>query len=73
MEPSNPSTKPDTTIGEKPKLLSLGISAAKLTLRGVKEAADAFPPLKAVAGGLCFILDNVEVPPISCISHSIQC
>ena len=40
---------------------SLVVSAAKLTLRGVKEAADAFPPLKAVAGGLCFILDNCEV------------
>ena len=40
---------------------SLVVSVAKLTLRGVKEAADAFPPLKAVAGGLCFILDNCEV------------
>ena len=36
-------------------------SAVKLTLRGVKEAADAFPPLKSAAAALCFILDNCEV------------
>jgi len=36
-------------------------SAAKLALRTVKEASDAFPPLKSVAGGLCAILDNCEV------------
>ena len=36
-------------------------SAAKLFLRSVKEASDAFPPLKSVAGGLCAILDNCEV------------
>jgi hypothetical protein len=36
-------------------------SAAKLLLRTVKEASDAFPPLKSVAGGLCAILDNCEV------------
>ena len=36
-------------------------SAAKLFLRTVKEASDAFPPLKSVAGGLCAILDNCEV------------
>jgi len=36
-------------------------SAAKLFLRGAKESADVFPPLKSVLGGLCFILDNCEV------------
>jgi len=36
-------------------------SAAKLTLRTVKEASDAFPPLRSIAGGLCAILDNCEV------------
>jgi hypothetical protein len=40
-------------------------SAAKLLLRTVKEASDAFPPLKSVAGGLCAILDNCEVSPTS--------
>ena len=36
-------------------------SSAKLLLRGVKDSADAFGPLKSVAGGLCFILENCEV------------
>ena len=36
-------------------------AAAKLLLRGVKDSADAFGPLKSVAGGLCFILENCEV------------
>ena len=34
---------------------------AKLFLRSVRDSADAFPPLKSVAGGLCFILENYEV------------
>ena len=45
-------------------------SAAKLTLRAVREASDAFPPLKYVAGGLCAILDNCEVR--SAIVRSIR-
>ena len=36
-------------------------ATAKLLLRAAKESADAFPPLKSVVGGLCFILDNYEV------------
>jgi len=36
-------------------------SAAKLFLRTVERASDAFPPLKSVAAGLCAILDNCEV------------
>ena len=36
-------------------------SSAKLILRGVRDSADAFGPLKSVAGGLCFILENYEV------------
>ena len=40
---------------------STASSSAKLVLRGVKDSADAFPPLKSVAGGLCFILENYEV------------
>ena len=45
-------------------------ATAKLLLRGVRDSADAFGPLKSVAGGLCFILENCEVlfPPI----HVIQ-
>ena len=36
-------------------------ATAKLLLCGVRDSADAFDPLKFVAGGLCFILDNCEV------------
>lgn len=38
-------------------------SAAKLLLRAVERASDAFPPLKSVAAGLCAILENCEVRP----------
>ena len=38
-------------------------ASAKLLLRGVRNSADAFPPLKSIAGGLCFILENCEVQP----------
>jgi len=40
---------------------STASGATKLLLRGVRDSADAFGPLKAVAGGLCFILENCEV------------
>ena len=44
---------------------SAASSSAKLLLRGVRDSADAFPPLKSVAGGLYFILENCEVlPPV---------
>ena len=36
-------------------------ATAKLLLRGVGSSSDAFGPLKSVAGGLCFILENCEV------------
>ena len=36
-------------------------ASAKLLLRGVRDSADTFGPLKSVAGGLCFILENYEV------------
>ena len=46
--------------------------SAKMLLRGVRDAADVFPPLKSVAGGLCFILENCEVwfPSRSTATHS---
>jgi len=40
---------------------SAASATAKLFLRAAKESSDAFPPLKSVVGGLCFILDNYEV------------
>ena len=35
----------------------------------MRDTADAFGPLKSVAGGLCFILENCEVWPVSCIPY----
>ena len=40
---------------------STASASAKLILRGVRDSSDAFCPLKAVASGLCFILENCEV------------
>ena len=40
-------------------------ATAKLILRGVRDSSDAFGPLKSVAGGLCFVLENCEVQPSS--------
>ena len=49
----------------KPSWKSNALAAAKLLLRGVNDSADAFGPLKSVAGGLCFILENYEVRLVS--------
>ena len=46
---------------------STASATAKLLLRGVRDTADAFGPLKSVAGGLCFILENCEVWSPSCV------
>ena len=48
---------------------STAIATAKLLLRGVRDSADAFGPLKSVAGGLCFILENCEVSSSSYIYY----
>jgi len=60
--PTPNQSEPNTTDENKLEHWgSTASAAAKLLLRGVKESADAFPPLKSVVGGLCFILDNCEV------------
>jgi len=52
---------------------STASSTAKLLLRGVRDSADAFGPLKSVAGGLCFILENCEVrSPPACVVRYLQ-
>ena len=53
------------TEENRPGWKSTASSSAKLVLRAVRDSADAFGPLKSVAGGLCFILENCEVrcPP----------
>ena len=57
-ESVEPSAVPDEN---KSDWKSTASASAKLLLRGVRDSADAFGPLKAVAGGLCFILENCEV------------
>ena len=54
----------------RPGWKSTASASAKLVLRGVRDTADAFGPLKSVAGGLCFILENCEVRPPP--SHAIH-
>ena len=49
------------TPNDKSDLKSTTSSAAKLFLRTVERASDAFPPLKSVAAGLCAIMDYCEV------------
>ena len=53
--------EPSTADEKKPSWKSNAFAVAKLLLRGVRDSADAFGPLKSVAGGLCFILENYEV------------
>ena len=58
---SDDTIDPRAMTKSKSNLKSLASSGAKFILRGVKESADVFPPLKSAAGALCFILDNCEV------------
>ena len=51
---------------------STTLATAKLLLRGVRDSADAFGPLKSVAGGLCFILENCEVWSDPCLHYQIS-
>jgi len=61
---ANKSGKPSAAADENESSWKSTTSAAvKLLLRGVRDSADAFPPLKSVAGGLSFILENCEVWP----------
>ena len=56
---------------EKFNWRSTAVATAKLLLYGVRDSADAFGPLKSVAGGLCFVLENCEVlPSSSCATNS---
>ena len=60
------SVGPSATRGESESdWTTTATASAKLVLRGVSSSSDAFGPLKSVAGGLCFILENCEVwlPP----------
>ena len=62
--------EPDSTANEKKSdWKSTAFATAKLLLRGVRDTADAFGPLKSVAGGLCFILENCEVWSSPCMYY----
>ena len=54
-----------------PSWKAIALATAKLLLRGVRDSADAFGPLKSVAGGLCFILENCEVWSSPHVHHRI--
>ena len=68
------SGEPSDATGEtKSNWRSTAFATAKLLLRGVRESADAFAPLKSVAGGLCFIVENFEVwSPSACTVRRLQ-
>ena len=51
---------------------STAFATAKLLLRGVRDSADAFGPLKSVAGGLCFVLENCEVWSDPCLYYYVS-
>ena len=61
--PSSNKREPGTGDENKSDWKSTASATAKLFLRGVRDSSDAFGPLKSVAGGLCFILENCEVRP----------
>jgi len=63
-------SEPNAAEKSKSNWKSTASATAKLLLRGVKESADAFPPLKSVTGGLCFILESYEVRPYFPTHHS---
>jgi len=63
-----PSAAADET---KSNWKSTASATAKLLLYGVRDTADAFGPLKSVAGGLCFILENCEVRSPSCMRRTM--
>ena len=64
------SAEPSAVTNEKgSSWKSTAFATAKLLLRGVRDSADAFGPLKSVAGGLCFILENCEVWSDPCLSY----
>ena len=62
IPPPNESVGPSVAADDnKPSWKSTASASAKLLLRGVNNSADAFGPLKSVAGSLCFLLENYEV------------
>ena len=74
IDPDHPDKSNQNAATENSSDWKSTVSAtAKLVLCTVRDSADAFPPLKSVAGGLCFILENYEVRSTSCPSPRPQC
>jgi hypothetical protein len=63
----NKNAEPSAAVDKKLNWKSTTSATAKLLLRGVRDSADAFGPLKSVASGLCYVLDNCEVRSSACI------
>ena len=61
LHPSEGAEKSGAAKRNESSWKSTASTIAKLLLRGVSESAGTFGPLKSVAGGLCFILQNFEV------------
>ena len=69
MESPSPSVYPTIMVdpaedhppGRLANITSIGYHGFKTSLIAVRESADAFPPLKSVAGGLLALIDIVEV------------
>lgn len=59
------SAEPSAGTEDQSNLKPTVSSTAKL-LRGVRDFADAFGPLRSVAGTLCFTLENFTVRPPPC-------
>jgi len=59
-------TKPSPITDENKSGWKPAVSAMAKLLCGVRDSANGFSPLKSIAGGLCLILENYEVWPLSC-------
>jgi len=57
--------EPSVAVDEKKSSCKPTASATAGLLRGVRDSAGAFGPLKSVARSLCFVLENCEVWPPS--------
>ena len=69
VDPSPNKSEPSTGDKNKSNWRSTASAAAGVFLRGVRDSADTFGPLKSVAGGLCFILENCEVRRFFRVCH----
>lgn len=73
MKISGDTADPSATPKSKSNIGSLASSGAKFILRGIRDSADAFPPLKSAAGAMCVILDNCEVRLVFDIIPDLGC